>query len=68
MAKYYVRWWERNWWEVTVEAKDEEDAKAIVDEFGDDIRARCYETNFIDKGDLIVEKCLEDYYDDPMML
>lgn len=56
MPRFKLSWWERNWWEVEIEARDLQDAKDKWDNWDDSVHDNCYETDFIDRSDVEIEE------------
>ena len=57
MPKFKLTWWERNNWEATVEAENEEEAKKHFDTWSDKLIQTMQESDdsFVDRGDVIIE-------------
>lgn len=55
MPRYKLSWWERNWWEVEIEARDKLQAQQKFDNWSNDVSDNCYESDFIDRSDLTIE-------------
>lgn len=56
MPRYRLTWWEKNSWEVEVEARDTLHAQQMFDNWDDPINKHCYETDLLDKSDCEIEE------------
>lgn len=58
MPRYKLSWWERNWWEVEIEAKDKLEAQQKFDNWDESVHDHCHESDdsFIDRSDLEIEE------------
>lgn len=59
MPKFKITWWERNWWESTIEAPTKEDARIKYEDYDEQLYDKARETSdgFIERSaDIDIEE------------